>query len=84
MQVDGAADDLEAENDEADFETNSLDTSDDSSNLSFPTSKCPICEEPTKMHKTYHLVIIFYLPLVNTEIQVDQCFLWECKNEVNG
>jgi hypothetical protein len=52
MQVDGANDELDETNDENDFDA---DVSDDSSNLSFPGTKCPICDEPTKMHKTYHL-----------------------------
>lgn len=51
MQVDGA-DDFD-DNDDVDFDADA--SGDDSSNLSFPGTRCPICDEPTKMHKTYHL-----------------------------
>jgi hypothetical protein len=49
--VDGA-DDID-DNDDIDFDADA--SGDDSSNLSFPGTRCPICDEPTKMHKTYHL-----------------------------
>ena len=50
MQVDGA-NDID-ENDDGDMDA---DVSDDSSNMSFSGTRCPICDEPTKMHKSYHL-----------------------------
>lgn len=49
MQVDGAED---IDENDGDFDA---DVSDDSSNMSFTGTRCPICDEPTKMHKSYHL-----------------------------
>ena len=71
MQVDGG-DDLDETNDDMEFDADA--SGDDSSNLSFPGIRCPICDEATKRHKTYHLAsrhfkqrLIDSLPVVITE-----------------
>ena len=78
-QLDGALGDEEMSSEPDGFD-------EDSSNLSASSgsgdSRCPICDEPTKMHKTYHLATKHFKERLLTELPRDKPFKCpECEHE---